>query len=125
MVKKLAVIVTTPPNNHLTQSAFQLISQAISDGIHVIGVFFYKAGVLNASRHLAIPVDEFPLIEKWQSINSLHYIPLYLCSTAAEKHGLINNKHPLSTELIHPEFTISGLGELVMLTLEADRLVQM
>ena len=124
-MKKLAVMVTTPPNNHLTQTAYQVILKAISQNIEIIGVFFYQAGVLNASQYLTAPTDEFPLNKRWQALKSDHNIPLYLCSTAAEKHGLIDNKQPMNTDLIIDGFTISGLGELVELTLKADRVVQL
>lgn len=50
---------------------------------------------------------------------------VYLCSTAAEKHGLIDSNNLSSTALINNEFIISGLGELVKLSLEADKVVQL
>ncbi len=121
----LAVIVTTAPNSHLTQTAFQLISQATSQSIDIVGVFFYQQGVLNASQLLSVPSDEYPLCEKWQQLNADSNIPLYLCSTAAEKHGLINELKPQSTEFIHNAFTLAGLGELVELTAKADKVVQL
>lgn len=124
-MKKLAVIVSTPPTSHFTQTAFQLIQDALIQEIELIGVFFYQSGVLNASKYLSIPNDEFPLHKKWQQLSLSHAIPYYLCSTAAEKYGLINNEEPMSTDLILDEFTIAGLGELVELTLKANRVVQL
>jgi tRNA 2-thiouridine synthesizing protein D len=124
-MKKLAVIVTTPPSSHLTQTAFQLIHNTLSQNIELIGVFFYQSGVLNANQYLTIPNDEFPLQQKWQQLNKEHCIPFYLCSTAAEKHGLIKSDDPMSMDLILDEFIIAGLGELVELTLKADRVVQL
>lgn len=124
-MKKLAVIITTPPTSHLTQTAFQVIQHALAENIELVGVFFYQAGVLNASHYLSIPNDEFPLQRKWQKLTQEHSISYYLCSTAAEKYGLINGEEPLSTDLILDGFTIAGLGELVSLTLKADRVVQL
>jgi tRNA 2-thiouridine synthesizing protein D len=124
-MKKLAVIVTTPPTNHLTQTAYQIIETAVNENIELIGVFFYQSGVLNASQYLSVPNDEFPLHKKWQQLHKDHAVPYFLCSTAAEKHGLIKADEPMCTHLIMDEFTISGLGELVELTLKADRVVQL
>ncbi len=124
-MNKLAVIVTTAPTNHLTETAIQLIYNAVEQGIDVIGVFFYQAGVLNASKQLIIPSDEFPLHQRWCSLNKNANVPLYLCSTAAEKHGLIHDNANINLELISDAFTIAGLGELVTLHSKADRLVQL
>ncbi|MCO4797749.1 MAG: sulfurtransferase complex subunit TusD [Colwelliaceae bacterium] len=124
-MKKLAIIVTTPPSSHLTQTTYQVIHNAISQKVELVGVFFYQSGVLNASKYLTVPNDEFPLQKKWQALKNQYDIPLYLCSTAAEKYGLIDNDNPTNTDLIHCEFIISGLGELVKLSLEADKVVQL
>lgn len=124
-MKKLAVIVTTPPTNHLTQTAYQIIKTAVNENIELIGVFFYQSGVLNASKYLSVPNDEFPLQKKWQQLHKDHAAPYFLCSTAAEKYGLIDANEPMNTNLISDSFSISGLGELVMLTLKADRVVQL
>lgn len=124
-MKKIAIVVTTTPSNPFTQTACQIIHNALSNGIKVVGVFFYQAGVLNASKFLSIPSDEFPIAKQWKVIAEEQRVPLYLCSTAAEKHGLIDENSPLSTDLIREEFTLSGLGELVELTMQADRLVQL
>lgn len=124
-MKTLAVVVTTPPNSPLTQTAYQTINSALNNNINVIGVFFYQLGVLNASQHLTVPNDEFPMQKQWCALSCDHNVPLYLCSTAAEKHGLINEKQPQDNQLIFSEFTVSGLGELVSLTMNADRVVQL
>ncbi|GLX80409.1 hypothetical protein tinsulaeT_37490 [Thalassotalea insulae] len=121
-MKSLAVIITTAPNNHLTETAFQFISQSVDQGMNVIGVFFYQVGVLNASEHLVIPSDESPLLPRWQELSQTTNIPLYLCSTAAEKHGLLSESN---LELSHQAFTMAGLGELVELHSKADRVVQL
>ncbi len=122
-MQSLAVVITTAPNNHLTETAYQLISQAVTQGINVIGVFFYQAGVLNASEHLAIPSDEYPLLARWNTLSQQHQVPLYLCSTAAEKHGLLTDQE--NAKLLSEAFTIAGLGELVELHASADHVVQL
>lgn len=126
----IAFVVTTSPTQNLTITALKLIHEAINKNIEIKGVFFYQAGVLNASSYISIPSDEHPTIASWQSLVTKHQIPLYLCSTAAEKHGLLDSvslelKEQELTTNIAPEFTVSGLGELVTLTLSADRVIQL
>lgn len=123
MTKSLALIVTSSPTANITHTAYKLIEQAINNNITISGVFFYQDGVLNASKFLAVPSDELQLTALWKALHQEHSIPLHLCATAAEKRGLINPAE--ETQLLHHEFTLSGLGELVMLTSQADRLVQL
>ena len=118
-MNKLAVVVTTPPYDNLTTTAINIIKAAIKNRTTIVGVFFYQVGVLNAAKHLSIPSDEFQTSDAWKKLAELHNVPLYLCSTAAEKHGLINE------EMIHECFTITGLGELVELASNADRMLQL
>jgi len=122
-VKSLAVVVTTPPSINLTVTALSYIEAAVDAGHNMIGVFFYQDGVLNASKHLSIPSDEFQTINQWHKLSKENKIPLHLCITAAEKRGLSDDITQGST--ISDAFTISGLGELVELTAKADRVVQL
>lgn len=122
-MSSIAVIVTTPPTSNLTNSAINLVRAALESNINVIGVFFYQQGVLNAAKKLAIPNDETQNHKHWQELHSIYQTPLHLCSTAAEKHGLIDESDEKS--LINPAFTLSGLGELVTLTSKAERVIQL
>jgi len=122
-VKSLAVVVTTPPSINLTVTALSYIEAAVDAGYNVIGVFFYQDGVLNASKHLSIPSDEFQTVNQWHKLSKDNKIPLHLCITAAEKRGLSDDTTQGST--ISDAYTISGLGELVELTAKADRVVQL
>lgn len=120
-VKKLAVIVTTPPYSNLTITALNYIETALKSGIKVIGVFFYQDGVLNANDKVHIASDEFQTIKHWQTLHDTYQLPLHLCITAAEKRGMNDEE---DTNNLHNAFTISGLGELVELSTSADRMVQ-
>lgn len=73
-MKKLAIIVTSPPSSHLTQTTYQIILNAISQKIELVGIFFYQSGVLNASKHLTVPNDEYPILKKWQALKVKHGI---------------------------------------------------
>ena len=129
-MSSIAFVVTTSPTQNLTVTALNFIRAAIKEKIDIKGVFFYQAGVLNASSYLSIATDEYPIQKAWQALHNEQQVPLYLCATAAEKQGLLDalslelKDHNLSSN-IAPEFTVSGLAELVTLTLSADRVVQL
>ena len=125
MQNSLALVVTTPPNSNLTTTAINLVRAAINNGVSVLGVFFYQDGVLNAAKNLSIPSDEFQTLSQWQQLNSKYNVPLFLCITAAEKRGLTDELTNNELSDIHQAFTVSGLGELVELTSNADRVVQL
>ena len=121
-MKTLAIVVTTPPYSNLTATAINYIESALQMGIEVVGVFFYQAGVLNACSLVDLPNDEFQTLNKWQALHQQYNLPLHLCYSAAEKHGLTEES---SRHNIHQAFTVSGLGELVELSCKAERVVQL
>jgi len=125
MQNRLALVVTTPPNSNLTTTAINLVRAALDSGVSIIGVFFYQDGVLNAAKYLSIPSDEFQTLAQWQQLNSVYNVPLYLCFTAAEKRGLSDELNNHESSNIDSAFTVSGLGELVELTSNAERVVQL
>lgn len=122
MVQTLAVVITTPPYSNLTATALCYIESALKSGVKLTGVFFYQAGVLNANKFVDIPNDELQTLSQWQYLHNKYQLPLHLCFTAAEKHGLTDDKE---FNNIDPAFIISGLGELVELTSIADRVIQL
>jgi len=121
-VQKLAVIVTSSPLSNLTITAINVVADALSNGINVIGVFFYQNGVLNASKDIQIPSDEFQILQAWHNLHIQHNVALHLCITAGEKRGLVCESE---NNNIDDAFTVSGLGELVELTSKADRVLQL
>lgn len=124
-MKKLAFVITTPPNSNLTATAINMVSEALSMKLNVIGVFFYQSGVLNGSQQLALPNDEYQTSKAWQKLHQDYALPLHLCATAAEKHGLTDDSNESKINTINNAFVLSGLGELVELTVNADRLIQL
>jgi len=121
-VPSLAIMVTTPPFSNLTVTAIDYIKAAIAADIEIIGVFFYQDGVMNANNLISIVSDEYQAIEQWQKLHAEHNINLHLCYTAAEKRGMSDE---IETMSIDESFILSGLGELVELSSQADRVVQL
>lgn len=127
-MKKLAVVVTTPPYSNLTITAIDYVETALSQGIDVIGVFFYQDGAIHANDNVNVASDEYQAIKHWQKLHNDYDLPLHLCITAAEKRGIVwddlTNTEKTEQSNINDIFTVSGLGELVELSTHATRLVQ-
>lgn len=122
VMRTLAVIITSPPHSPLTVTAISYVESALKAGIKVIGVFFYQGGALHANSNISIASDEYQAIKHWQRLEHHYTLPLHICVTAAEKHGIVCDT--VGEEKLNESFTVSGLGELVDLTTKASRLVQ-
>ena len=123
-MSRYALVVTTSVTDNKTQTALDFAQQLLAQGHHLIGVFFYQDGVTIANTQIIFPSDEVNLAHKWQQFHHNTKVPLHLCITAAERRGLIEGNHS-ETSNISGEFTVSGLGELVVLTNSADKAVQL
>ena len=121
-MQSLAFIITTSPLDNRTITSINLITAALNNNIKVLGVFFYQQGVCNANKDIIIASDEFQPLKAWQNLQQKYDIPLHLCVTAGEKHGLIVEEQQAN---IDEAFTLSGLGELVELSIQATRVIQL
>lgn len=123
---KLALMVTSPPHNNNSATALAFAEQALlNKNVELIGVFFYQDGVLTANKNVVLPNDELQAVNAWKRLYQQYQLPLHLCISAGEKRGLSDHNDDNKIANISPEFTVSGLGELVSLTTMADRVVQL
>lgn len=124
----LAVIVSTSVNDNKTLTSLNFIEAAIKQGVKVTGVFFYQDGVTNANALISYPSDETNLMQQWQKLAEQYQVPLYLCVSAAEKRGILDEvsakQVDVESNLASP-FIVAGLGELVTLTSQADKTIQL
>lgn len=120
-----ALIVSTPPTDNKTSTALKFAQTLVTQGHSITGVFFYQDGVINANHLVQTPSDELNLMSAWQEFNKESGTPLYLCITAAERRGLTDSLDNDLNPNVAENFTISGLGELVVLTSQADKVVQL
>ncbi|NMP15375.1 MULTISPECIES: sulfurtransferase complex subunit TusD [unclassified Thalassotalea] len=120
-----ALVVSTGPTDNKTVSALNFARTLLTMGHQVNGIFFYQDGVLNANTFVQTPSDETNLTKEWQLFNQQTATPLHLCISAAERRGLTDSNDEDFYHNIVAEFTISGLGELAVLTAKADKVVQL
>lgn len=103
-------------------------AQAALLGKHTIErVFFYHAGVYNASALSLPPQDEMDLIEAWALLAKQHNVELAVCIAAALKRGILNQEEAARYERaqhnLHPAFKLVGLGQWVDAMINADRVL--
>jgi len=114
-------MVTSAPHENKTATVIELAKAILAQGHQINGMFFYQNGVLNAASLLAMPSDEFQSCRELAELASVDKVPMHLCITAAEKRGLTDD----DKNNILPYFTVSGLGEMVELTNQADKVIQL
>lgn len=120
-----AIIVSTAPTDNRTLTALKFAESLIAKGHIIHGVFFYQHGVINANVYLQTPSDEINHLTAWDKFHAETQTPMHLCITAAERRGLTDSNAPGFSHNIAEHFTISGLGELVVLTNKADKVIQL
>ncbi|KGJ98715.1 sulfurtransferase complex subunit TusD [Thalassotalea sp. ND16A] len=124
-MSSFALIVSTAPTDNKTYTALTFARQLVADGHSITGVFFYQEGVLNANQYVQAPSDEVNLNLAWSAFQQQSATPLHLCITAGERRGLTDSDEAAFSHNIDDHFTISGLGELVVLTTKADKVIQL
>ncbi|WP_257292883.1 sulfurtransferase complex subunit TusD [Endozoicomonas sp. ONNA1] len=112
------------------QSSLTALSFAralLAAGHEIIRVFFYQDGVHNASSLVSPPQDEVNLPEQWQKLITEQGIDAVVCIAAALRRGVVNTEEAERYELpasnLREGYELSGLGQLLEATVEADRLV--
>ncbi|MCX7108071.1 MAG: sulfurtransferase complex subunit TusD [Methylococcales bacterium] len=125
---KFAIQVNSSPyQSQVSCTAYQFINAVLAQGHEVFRVFFYNEGVFQAFKYATPPDDEFQITSQWTELAGSHQIDLVVCISAAQRRGLLcsdeaKRQGKLDDDLAEG-FRISGLGQWVEATLEADRFI--
>jgi len=109
------VVLQSPDNGQSSLRALKFANTALQQGHEIPRVFFYGDGTLNGHCNS-------PLAALWQEAAANSKTELILCSTSAEKRGVLPQKGNESGTLA-PGFEPSGLGQLLDASLQSDRLI--
>ncbi|UPT14857.1 sulfurtransferase complex subunit TusD [Buchnera aphidicola] len=121
------VLVTGAAYGTQNASTAFLFCESLIKMHHVLNsVFFYFDGVLNANIINKTPTDEFNLIQGWQALYEKHDVKLYVCTTAAERRGVVEDNSIANFKKgnLSPFFRLSGLLELGHAIYISDRIIQ-
>ncbi len=125
---KFGVVVSEGPYTHqAADSAYLFVKAALDAGHEVPRVFFYHDGV-NVSTRLSVPPqDERNIQQNWTALAKEHEVDLVVCIAAAQRRGLLDeneaNRQGKDANNIAEGFRISGLGQLIEMGIQTDRLV--
>ncbi|MDD5462156.1 MAG: sulfurtransferase complex subunit TusD [Methylococcales bacterium] len=118
---------TSPYQSNAGQTAYRFINAALGLGHKVFRVFFYHDGVYHAFKYATPPDDEPWFAVQWSQLAKLHQVDLVVCISAAQRRGLLCSdeakRQGKQDDDLAEGFRISGLGQLVEATLEADRFI--
>lgn len=117
----------SPYHSDAGDSAYRFVEAALAANHDVLRVFFYFDGIYHALRFATPPADEMPITARWSALAEKHGIDLVVCVSAAQRRGLLTaqearRQHKADNDLADG-FRISGLGQWVEATLQADRLI--
>ena len=125
---KFAIIVQgSPYASQSCHSALLFADAVVRAGHELTRVFFYHDGVLVANRLIAPPQDEQDISIAWQTFAEAHRVELVACIASCLRRGILDEKeasrYGKDASSLAPGFIISGLGQLVDATMNADRVV--
>ncbi len=116
-----------PYSSQAPHTAYNFACSVLQAGHSISRIFFYHAGVLNASSLAVTPQDELDITEQWSKLSRNHDVELAVCIAAALKRGIVNKEEATRYELgqfnLHPAFELVGLGQWVDAMISADRVV--
>ncbi len=126
---KFGILVTEGPYQHqASDSAYQFTKAALEKGHEIMRVFFYNDGVNNGTRLMVPPQDDRNLQKNWSELAQKHDLDLVVCVAAAQRRGLLDeteaNRHSKDANNIAEGFRISGLGQLIEMGIQADRVIE-
>ena len=116
-----------PYHSQAALSALRFSQAVINSGHKIYRVFFYHDGVNTGNKMIVAPQDELNLNQAWSSFSKQNDVELIVCVASALRRGMLDEREsaryekPAST--LDPQFTISGLGQLIDGALSADRFV--
>ena len=111
------ILVNEGPYQHqASDSAWKFCAAAIARGHSIQRVFFYHDGVNNSTRLTEPPQDDRNIVQRWSKLAEEHGVDLVVCVAAALRRGI-------KDENLAAGFRISGLGQLVEIGIQADRVV--
>jgi tRNA 2-thiouridine synthesizing protein D len=123
-----SLLVLSSPWSGQTSRSAGLFAQALLRRGHTVRrVFFMDEGCFAGAANTIYPQDEADHQDHWIQLARQHEIDLVLCISSAIKRGLLDEteaeRYEKNMATIHPEFIISGLGQLVDAAANSDRLI--
>lgn len=127
---KFSLFITgSPTSTKACHSALDFALALMRGGDHSLaGVFFYEDATYIANQFAMPPRDECHIGQEWADFATQYEIPLYVCIAAAIRRGIVNDseakRYELDTSNLAKAYQLEGLGTLISLSSESDRIVR-
>lgn len=126
-MKYALAVYGAPGTSQAPQSALNFAKAVIARGHEIYRVFFYQDGVHVASTLTTPPQDESNLSAQWQAFITEHNLDAVVCIAAALRRGIVDEteakRYHLPAANLADNHELSGLGQLMDASQEADRLI--
>ena len=126
-MKYALAVYGAPGTSQAPQSALNFAKAVLARGHEIIRVFFYQDGVHTASSLITPAQDESNLSQEWQTFVTENNLDAVVCIAAALRRGVINeteaSRYNLPADNLAENYELSGLGQLLDASREADRLI--
>ena len=117
----------SPVGHESSQAALRFASTLLAEGHTLFRVFFFRDGVLNATRLNCTPGGEADLPLQWQQLAKLHGVDMVACVSSALRRGIVDaseaSRHQRDGSSLREGFDMSGLGQLVEACIRSDRIL--
>lgn len=125
---KFGILISEGPYTHqASDTAYHFVKSALEAGHEVPRVFFYHDGVNVGTRLSVPPQDERNIQQQWSALAKDHGVDLVICIAAAQRRGMLDANEAArqgkDADNIAEGFRISGLGQLIEMGIETDRLM--
>jgi tRNA 2-thiouridine synthesizing protein D len=121
------LISAAPQSGEAAHTAYRFAEAALSAGHSIEQLFFYGAGVHNASKITVMPQDEPNLPARWDALIREHGLSSTACVSSAIRRGVVDAaesaRHELGAVSCFESSEIGGLGQLIDAMSRADRVV--
>ena len=123
---KFGIMINEGPYTHqASDTAYNFVIAALEKGHEIYRIFFYHDGVNNGTRYTTPPQDDRNIVNRWSELAEKHEIDLVICVAAAQRRGIADadeaKRNGKDGDNIAPGFRISGLGQLLEASIQADR----
>ncbi len=125
---KFAILIHGAPYSHqASRSGYLFTRAALAMGHEIYRVFFYHDGVYNANQSSVAPQDEADIQNEWATLGKEHQLDMVICISSSLRRGMLDATEAERYEKpgisVSPQFTVSGLGQLIDAGINADRLI--
>ena len=126
-MKFTIVVYGAPYSSEGCLSALRFTEAALAEGHEILRVFFYHDGVYTANKLIAAPQDEADVAAMWQTLGQTNGLDLVACIASCLRRGIVDSteaaRYEKAADNLREGFTISGLGQLIEASMNADRVV--